>query len=370
LEASPTPARSLPPSTVFTSWKAIEMPIAVKGIYGGNIPDDVVVFNDRLIAVGGVNGGCCDGGFSRQTQALVWTSRDGAEWRLAPDSAVFDLGHMRAVAATEADIVVVGTLNLKSVEFPGSADPTPAVWNSDDGQHWSVLRDVPRFVDIAAGPAGFIAAAQTDEGAEVWTSASGRAWHRTAGPAELGPGGALRLVAAGAGFLLLGTDPAMERAIVWRSEDGATWDRAPNQEALDGAWLEDGAAIGGRLVVVGRNDEAPPMAWTSEDGMTWQAAGDVFGVESGVLAEAIVVNGTLLVTGFDDGAADAKPASMAFWTSNDGVSWQVVPHRPRGSGRIHEINDWVVFGDGVVAVGRADPRQAGEIVGPGAWLIR
>ena len=69
------------------------MPIGVPGVYAGNIPDDVTVFKDRLIAVGGVNDGCCDGGFSKGTKALVWISRDAPNgvWRRTPTRSTWDI---------------------------------------------------------------------------------------------------------------------------------------------------------------------------------------------------------------------------------------------------------------------------------------
>ena len=346
------------------------MPIAVPGVYAGNVPNDVTVFNDRLVAVGGVNDGCCDASFSKRTRALVWISRDAAEWRLAPESDVFDLGHMVAVAANGTNIVAVGTLNLKSEEYPGAIDFRPAVWTSQDAQHWTVVRDVPALVDIVSGPTGFLAAAQTDAGPEIWASATGSDWDRVAGASELGTGEALRLVATDLGYLLLGVDLDAEKGLLWRSTDGASWDRVPSHEAFIGAHFEDGAAIGGRLIVVGWNDNAPDKAWTSVDGLSWEAAGDDFGVENGTIRNAIVTNGTLLVTGLDWGAVDVGPPPMASWTSVDGVTWARVPDMPDELRPIHEINDWVAWGDGVIAVGTGDPQNPGEIVGPGAVIIR
>lgn len=344
------------------------MPIAVPGVYGGNVPNDVVAFRERLIAVGGVNGGCCDGGFSKVTQALVWTSPDGAEWRLAQDFDVFDFGHMAAVAANDADIVAVGTLNLKSKDFPGAIDIRPAVWTSQDGERWTLLRDVPTFVDVVNHPAGFLAVAQTDAGPEVWRSTDGSEWERLTSATELGAGEARRVVASPLGYLILGTEPSTEEAVVWRSNDGTSWDRAPSQGSFSRTQLEDGTAIHDRWIVVGWNDDAPSRSWTSTDGLSWEAGGDVFGVEDGTVRRAIVSNGTLLASGLDYGAGDPGPAVMASWTSVDGASWSRVPEQPERC--LNEINDWVIWGEAVVAVGRAEPRNPDQIVGPGACIIR
>ena len=347
------------------------MPIAVPGVYAGNIPSDVTVFNDQLIAVGGVNDGCCDASFSKRTRALVWISEDAAEWRLAPDSDAFDLGHMVAVAATGTDIVAVGTLNLKSEEHPGAIDFTPAVWTSQDGQQWTLVRDVPELVDVVVGPMGFLAAAQTDDGPEIWASASGSEWDRATGASELGSGDELRLVATDLGYLLLGFEfaPTVEKGILWWSMDGASWNRVPSHEAFTGARFEDAAAIGGRLMVVGGDDNAPDMAWSSVDGLSWEGTGGVFGVENGTITNAIVTNGTLLVTGIDWGAVDIGRAGMASWTSVDGVAWSRVPDMPE-LGPIDEINAWVASGDRVIGVGSSDPQNPGELYGPGAFIIR
>jgi len=338
-------------------------------VYAGNIPNDVTVFKDRLIAVGGVNDGCCDASFSKRTRALVWISMDGTEWRLAPESSAFDLGHMAAVAATETDIVAVGTLNLKSEVYPGAIDFTPAVWTSQDGQHWTVVRDVPALVDVVAGPMGFLAVAQTDDGPEIWASASGSDWDRVAGAPELGSGEELRLVATDVGYLLMGYAFApVEQGVLWRSTDGASWSRVPSDEAFLGAHFEDGAAMGGRLVVVGWDDKAPDMAWTSLDGLRWEGAGAASGITSATFMKAIVANGTLLVTGIDDGSGGSGPPAMASWTSADGLTWHQV--QGKADELRHGINAWVPWGDSVIAVGRAEPQNPGELFGPGAYIIR
>ena len=61
---------------------------------------------------------------------------------------------------------------------------------------------------------------------------------------------------------------------------------------------------------------------------------------------------------------------MVSWTSVDGVAWRRVPDMPDELRPIHEINDWVAWGDRVIAVGTDDPQNPGEIVGPGACIIR
>ena len=157
----------------------------------------------------------------------------------------------------------------------------------------------PSLVDVVTGPMGFLAARRPtvdrrsgppprDQNGIASRARPSSDPARSSGSSRQTWG-----ISSWASSLLHG------EGILWHSTDGASWDRVPSHEAFNGAHFEDGAAIGGRLVVVGWDDNAPDKAWTSVDGLSWEGAGDVFGVENGTITNAIVTKGTLLVTGLD-----------------------------------------------------------------------
>lgn len=362
----PTPSPTRPPaSTIFTDWTLKPLPIAVSGVYGGNTPADVVGYGGGYVAVGGINGGCCDGGFSEETRALVWRSRDGSAWRLIPNAGAFRYGRMNAVAVKADLLVAVGHRNLDGVGIVG------AVWTSADASTWSLVRDVPEFADVAATPTGFVAVANADVGSvTMWQSTDGRDWRRIA-TGELGSGRAHRLIALDDGYLMVGIDvqqghgQTTTSGSIWRSAGGTTWERVPPQSSLDGLSIDDSAKIGDVYVAIGTSDtEEDGVLLTSADGLAWARTAASFSASGTTLDRVISVSGALIVTGW---APRLDGSWFRAWTSTDGRAWAEVPANDATAGGGVDIDGWVATGDGFLAVGRS-PRE-GEIIGPAAWLV-
>lgn len=356
------------------------MPIAVHGIFGGNTPNDVVAFDGRLIAIGGVNGGCCDGSFSTDTRALVWTSTDGVTWELVADSPAFDLGSMHAVAARPGRVVVVGSVQRESAEFEGQVDPHGAAWVSSDGSKWRLVEGVPHFYDVVAAADGFVASTLAGANPEIWASDDGRAWTRIAGLAELGEGSIDRLlVVEDGGVVAVGRSEAFgvepptfepADAAVWRSADGRTWSRVADQAAFTDGWMRDVAERDGRLVAIGSGEtESGTSVWVSDGGRTWQRhSATALGAADTFVARVIAGRDGFLVVG---STGDAGMSTFA-WTSADGAGWARIPALPAldGDAEVPGLEGWIRRSDGsIVAVGRRWDVDAGEPV-PVTWLIR
>jgi hypothetical protein len=356
-----------PPSTIFTDWTLHPMPIAVPGIYGGNNASDVVRFGRGFVAVGSVNGGCCDASFSEQTRALVWRSRDGAMWRLVANDKAFQYGRMNAVAANGTRLVAVGYRSLRD-----GIEPLGAAWTSIDGSIWHLARDVPIFDDVVATGSDFVAVANSEVGPSIWSSADGNAWRRTVGN-DLGSGVAIRLIQLEDGYLMIGTDDVSgddgytSIGVIWRSANGITWERVPAQASLEQASIDDAARIGDLYVAVGPSDvEEGGFALISTDGITWARTTEPPFAGVGLMVNRLMsAHGALVLTGWDPGATTSP---FRAWTSSDGRSWAEVRAQRGTAGPGIEIEGWVLGEDGIVAVGRAS--RAGETVAPAAWVIR
>ena len=356
------------------------MPIAVPGIFGGNTPRDVVAYGDRLFAVGGVNGGCCDGSFSTDTRALVWTSADGATWELVPDSPVFELASMHAVAARPGRLVAVGNLLPESEEFEGQVDPRAAAWTSGDGVTWRLIEGVPFFSDVVASADGFVASALNGANPEIWGSDDGRAWRRLAGRADLGDGSIDRLlVLDDGGMVAVGRSEAFgvesptyepADAAVWRSPDGGAWSRVGDQDAFSDAWMWDVAERDGRLVGIGSGEsESGISVWTSDDGLAWRRHSATALGADGTFVNLITAGPAGFIVVGSTGDTDR---SVSAWTSPDGDAWARVPVQAAldGGAAAPDVAGWIVRGDGsIVAVGGRWDMEAGEQA-PVAWLIR
>jgi hypothetical protein len=362
---------TLPPHGVLKSWTQADLPIAVPGIFGGNSPNALTVFGDTLVAAGSVNGGCCDGGFSTNTRALVWTSEDGREWDLVPGGPVFALGMPVAVAATKTDVVAVGTVNREG-SVPGEVDRAPAVWTSRDARSWARVEHAPPFVDVAAVASGFVGVAQVDAGPEVWASSDGRAWHRIADAAALGPGQAGRIEATELGLVIVGRSPEFAGPAIWRSPDGLRWTRAADALEATGLFGVEGvAAIEGRLVAIASSDDGPPAVLVSDDELRWRHVEGMPVTPSGRFDVLVAGADLLLVIGADvPHGAEGPEMVAAAWASADGLAWARLDTAAPVFGQIQEIADAAAFLDGFVVVGRAAAHDAVETFQPAAWVVR
>jgi hypothetical protein len=343
------------------------MPIPLRGVYGGSSPLDVIRYDGGYLAVGGVNGGCCDGGFSEETRAVVWRSRDGATWRLVADAPAFRYGRMWSVASLGSQLVAIGNRHLDGI------GRVAAAWVSSDGETWKLVRDVPLFADIVASRSGFVAVtAGTDEdpGASLWTSTTGETWKRMSG-AEVGGDELTGFVEVGGDDFLVGSNvldqhggTAMTGAI-WRSNNGLDWDRVPDQAALAGLSIGDVAKVGSTYFALGTNVESEQtLLLTSGDGTTW-SRNDLPPFDRSLFGSGLVATAAgLLVLGSITNA-EGESAFHA-WTSVDGVHWALVMSREGTTGV--EIAGWVEVAGGVLAV--ATGARATETRGPIAWRIR
>ena len=352
------------------------MPERVPDVYGGNMPRGIVWFKDRFVAVGGVNGGCCDGGYSETTQAVVWRSVDGRSWNLVPDSPAFALGGMHAVAASATLAVAVGARYVPSTQYPGEARPVGAAWTSTDGRSWNLVRDLPLFSQVAASEAGFVAVEEAGDRAApaIWTSPDGRTWSPIAGREELGIGVIKRLVRIPNGFLAVGASlnvaavagaEEQPRAAVWRSPDGKTWSRVADQPAFENGTMDDVAMRDGRAVAVGHDaDYERPVIWTSEDGVQWRrVAIPELEQDRAQIVRILALPAGYLATGAAIG--EFPDWSTTAWSSTDGSSWAAIRREPGHAG---EVWAWMGVDDGgALAVGI---RGGSDGIVPASWIIR
>jgi len=195
---------------------------------------------------------------------FVWTSTDGADWVVADDSVVFDGGRLLALASNAARTVAIGCQLVRigcGRAITWTRDATAAGWS-----RYVVKGMAPGLQahDIVATSSAFLAQAVDGEGRpKLFLSADGRTWAPAGiqAPDEQ----VARIVATDRQFIALGTDSATNSAIIWQSEDGATW-----KSTVLGLGEALGAAqIGDDLVVVGDLRDTGPQMWISTSGGPW-----------------------------------------------------------------------------------------------------
>ena len=363
-QVTPTAATVTPIEPM--AWTRTDLPIAVEGVFGGNLPRDVVGFDGGLVAVGAVNGGCCDGGFDPVTRALAWRSTDGIAWTLAPEADALHLGRMHGVATDGTSLVAIGTLDRRRVGHPEENDPEGAIWTSDDGMVWQRTPDAPPFGVLAGSEAGFASLTTAGPNPEAWWSETGADWEQVATADAMGPGVAIRLVHGPGGFIAVGE--MATGAAVWTSVDGRSWERAPDQAAFAGGRMLDVAERAGRFVAVGEAvDSDSARIWLSDDARTWRRL-ELNDTADGVRFTRVLATeaGFLALAGL---AGEAGPAVRVF-ASRDGSTWSPAdPSTGLDDLDVH-VAAWTTFDDGaLVAVGDRWDREASEPV-PVTWLIR
>ena len=206
--------------------------------------------------------------------ARFWTSTDGADWQSVPDDeAAFENAEVRAVTRFDDGYVAVGVVGTAQA-------PTDAVaWTSPDGATWTRIDD-PAFaggvaVAVSQAPFGGLVAVGSDVGrheAVAWTSPDGRTWTRAPTEASRQHSGGFiwmtDVVAIGDAVIGVGDYQGLQRgtATSWVSRDGRTWVQArsaPVQE--QGEFYAITAGGPGAIVVgsFGAPDSYVPTIWLS-----------------------------------------------------------------------------------------------------------
>lgn len=364
VEGSPTVTPMAMPSDGQASpyaWERIDMPDPAVGMLGGGLPQDVIVFGGEYVVVGSLRAACasditlpppnCEEVLSELTSdgelqsAVVWTSGDGRTWELVPEQAAFDLGAMHHAATDGQRIVVAGRRGGPSITERHTEGP-PAIWVSDDGRAWE-LADTGDVLPehIASTANGFVGARNTDEGPQFFASDDGRAWDATttAGDHGLGQVEDLAVGEDGNTIVAVGYHEVVNAdglldsstAAAWKSPDGRSWERAPDQEAfvigsVGGTHMFAVAHTASSWVALGlapNDGEYDSGAWTSPDGLRWTripAIASPTGLDatvSGVTwtGEELVATGTISGEG---------GSVVAMWLSADGTEWNSVSGQP------------------------------------------
>jgi hypothetical protein len=345
--APPPPTVTQPPEPV----DAVAWPDVVwAGTFAGRPPDGFTT--ERMIAVAASNLGFVAVGVAEalgRQRGQAWFSADGTQWeRIGPD-ALFDNVAFIDVAAGPGGFVALADL-VGDARPPNR--PRLVLLRSPDGRRWERIPDVSGVPQgyagaIGGGPSGYVAVGYRDPepGPILLVSADGLDW-RLVDPATAGDvsGGVYAPIAVDDGWLAVGS-PGGALSML-RSDDGATW-AATTVEGSDTNGINLSRVLRGPhgLIATGlAGDGCGPfsscpgwaVAWWSADGAAW---GRIVGLDSGIAQGALTVHperGFVAVTG------------SSGWSSPDGWTWSPLGDiSDGGSGAV----DVAVRGDRLVAVG-------------------
>lgn len=335
------------PSTVPVDIESLIGPATIEG--WGRVPHDDAVFGAET-AIHDVTGG--GPGFVAVGQsgmsAAVWVSTDGRSWSRVPDDPdVFSDGVGAQVAAGGAGLVAVG----------GSG---PTVLTSPDGISWTRLD----LVEAGFGNAASLGAVTMGESQFVvggrkcapacsvafWISGDGAAWQEATVDEALEGTNVRQIVPDGSGFVAVGSASGPESSVgaVWVSDDGSRWTRVgASDDVFAAALIETVAAAGEGFLAFGSDsslgEDGHPVVWTSPDGVTWSRVlldPDVF--QNANVSRVVASGEGFVAVGMDRNGG-------ALWLSPDGLDWERVAIEDGDRGFIEAV---VADGPGLVAVGQ------------------
>jgi hypothetical protein len=363
------------------------------GATGTQTIADIVAGGPGFVAVG------ADGPID-DSDAAVWYSADGRSWdRVLHEPEVFGGAgsqYMAAVAASDSGFVAVGYDWMSEVDGA-------AVWTSVDGLVWSRVthnedlfggEGFPSMENVIPWSSGFLSVGTRSTGddpntAGIWTAADGSNWQRTPHDPEAFEGDSdlqiHSVVAFGTDVVAVGSEgPGVgaggegQPAVVWRSNDGLTWQRVSGWDpafqsvhlgqgerrvGVDGDWATMRAVtVGGPgLVAVGEDGwctasggcRIEAAVWTSADGLTWQRQTAVEQVGRMTrMFDVVDLGHALVATGSSSDLNRNGPAVV--WTSiDDGVTWVREPHDSEvfGSSDINQMVAAIRVGEDVIGAG-------------------
>lgn len=172
--------------------------------------------------------------------ALLWISRDdGSSWQVTP--APPGAASITAIAWAADRFVAIGP--------PASSPTLTAVWTSPDGAHWKLQPvQLPEGISrVAIAEEGLVAVGGDRKGhATVWLSPDGASWQVAAEPPDAS--GLVAVASTPDGLVALeGREPGVSS--LWRSTTGQAWTRDATFD-FEGA-LRDVLSVDGGLIVVG-----------------------------------------------------------------------------------------------------------------------
>lgn len=207
---------------------------------------------------------------------------------------------------------------------------------STDGVDWQ-FQTMPAFPELAlardlvATDTSWLLIGQPSDRVSGWVSPNGRDWVAVELPERLASSYAF-VVADSGRFLATVEDPFDESPFVmWRSQDGVTWDETTPVGLPDRGWAIAGGSVG---FVAWRNalePGAPTETYFSRDGESWTAGSfprPESAEERNLISDTVQIGGLWLATGFQ--LTQGGDPQIAVWASKDGLHWGEQPSPPFG----------------------------------------
>lgn len=198
---------------------------------GGQVID-IVAGDDGFVAVG----------------QGIWTSNSGEAWTRIAETGQLEGSFLWTVARGGPGFVAVG--------WRPNPEPDLAVWTSVNGRDWGLAPDTPcgqgfEGRDVVERDGMLVMVGDRVEGgtAGAWTSTDAVTWRPAEPSGSFWASAMVRVIATRSGLLAVGSRN-VDDAGVWTSSDGRAWEAVDDLVFAD-AYLTDATVSGGVIVLVG-----------------------------------------------------------------------------------------------------------------------
>jgi hypothetical protein len=383
-DQSPVPEISIPTlGPIMEGWVRVPHDPAVFGPGGGGALYSVFETSLGLIALGD---SCelVDG--NSQCDAGIWLSADGTSWELTVTGTELG-GQATSIAEGPNGLVAVGG-TCPDTPDGGMGPCEAAVWTSADARSWSsvpVSRDVFGCPDepecdfqlagITEGGPGLVAWGSGFGGHWIWTSIDGTDWQQ----ADMDGAGTMiddivalgdRLIAVGDTYTDIYNEAGewvnfTEDLAVFTSADGFSWSQVPDPLFQTGSALRIATWARGITVngtTCDENWNCTRQIWNSPSGLDWTRTPLDLGVDDAGLFSMVAGGPGLIAHGSVHDAIEETQTAV-FWTSADGVTWDLYEADPVVFAEGGGINDFAWFDDRLIGVGSSPVDRT-----PAVWI--
>lgn len=248
-----------------------------------------VVYKDRLWILGGWMNSYKD------PPRDVWSSADGKEWTLAVENAAWKHADFPMTAVFKDKMWIMGGWHGGRLPHASASN---SVWSSTDGAEWKLETEAagwsPRMCGgivvhldrlwVMGGVQKYYFGDDADLKNDVWSSADGVTWEQVTEQAPWSPRAYIAPVVLNGKMYVFGggnylPNPAFH-SDVWSSSDGKTWTQETNQAPWQPRIWHTSAVYRNQMWVMGgwsKDPGDPPRkggnfgdTWYSADGKTWK----------------------------------------------------------------------------------------------------
>ena len=300
------------------------------GPYGGRAHGYLLTFRNRVWLIGGMD--------RLRPKNESWSTTNLVNWTFEHTSAAFSPAHPGKLIPFNGRLWMLGE----------GMDGKFQAWSSADGDDWTqspgaaVVGPRNQFTVAVHNnrlwvQGGFLGNEPFDRVNDVWSTDDGEDWTQATANADFEPRVGNAMFAMNDKLFVMGgyVPGAGQRADVWSSTDGVTWQREIQFATPGDIYEHQVVVFNGRAWLLGgvNVNGTDGSIWSSADGITWQFEGTQAQATGRSLHRAVVHANKIWVVG-------GQPMSFIpfndTWSSSDGVNWTQSVTDPGFSRRVDQ----------------------------------